>query len=196
MSSIATLPESGPKLGPGSGLDAGPDSSPGGAAPPDGARLHWWALEGLHESAPINRKFALRLDIVEESRARIGFDVTADSFHAAGAAHGTIYFKMLDDAAFYATNTLVTDHFLLTTSFNLQFPRPDPRGPSNCRWALEHWAKARVRHRIKAHRRCGQEDRPGDRHLHAIAHRVCGSCRLRRPPASREAFLGMTRRRR
>ena len=43
---------------------------------------------------------------------------------AAGAAHGTIYFKMLDDAAFYAANTLVTDRFLLTTSFNLHFSRP------------------------------------------------------------------------
>ena len=84
----------------------------------------------------------MRLDIVEESRARIGFDVTADSFHAAGAAHGTIYFKMLDDAAFYATNTLVTAHFLLTTSFNLQFLRPDPRGPSNCRW---RWNSGRKR---------------------------------------------------
>lgn len=45
-------------------------------------------------------------------------------FHAAGAAHGTIYFKMLDDAAFYAANTLVSDKFLLTTSFNLHFTKP------------------------------------------------------------------------
>ena len=56
------------------------------------------------------------------------FDVSADCFHAAGAAHGTIYFKMLDDAAFYAANTLVTDRFLLTTSFNLQFLRPIREG--------------------------------------------------------------------
>jgi len=49
-------------------------------------------------------------------------------FHAAGAAHGTIYFKMLDDAAFYAANTLVTDRFLLTTSFNLHFTKPVRRG--------------------------------------------------------------------
>ena len=31
---------------------------------------------------------------------------------------------MLDDAAFYAANTLVTDRFLLTTSFTLHFTRP------------------------------------------------------------------------
>jgi acyl-coenzyme A thioesterase PaaI-like protein len=35
---------------------------------------------------------------------------------------------MLDDAAFYAANTLVTDRFLLTTSFNLHFTRPVKAG--------------------------------------------------------------------
>ena len=35
---------------------------------------------------------------------------------------------MLDDAAFYAANTLVTDRFLLTTSFNLHFTRPVKSG--------------------------------------------------------------------
>ena len=36
--------------------------------------------------------------------------------HAANAAHGTIYFKMLDDAAFYAANSMVSDRFLLTNA--------------------------------------------------------------------------------
>jgi len=105
-----------------------PDPDPGGSAPLDNARLHWRALEGLYRFAPINRMFASRLTIIEQGRATIDFDVTPDCYHAAGAAHGTIYFKMLDDAAFYAANTLVTDRFLLTTSFNLQFLRPIREG--------------------------------------------------------------------
>lgn len=88
------------------------------------ARLHWRALEGLYASAPINAHFSSRLEIEREGFARILFDIDPKWFHAAGAAHGTIYFKMLDDAAFYAANTLVTDRFLLTTSFNLLFSRP------------------------------------------------------------------------
>ncbi len=36
---------------------------------------------------------------------------------------------MLDDAAFYAANSLVTDRFLLTTAFNLHFTRPMREGP-------------------------------------------------------------------
>ncbi len=89
-----------------------------------GADTHYRALERLYGSAPINSKFASSLEIVAEGRARITFDVTEGSYHAAGAAHGTIYFKMLDDAAFYAANTLATDRFLLTTSFNLHFTKP------------------------------------------------------------------------
>jgi acyl-coenzyme A thioesterase PaaI-like protein len=36
---------------------------------------------------------------------------------------------MLDDAAFYAANSLVTDRFLLTTAFNLLFTKPLGEGP-------------------------------------------------------------------
>lgn len=102
------------------------------ATPPDhrtgselqGAERHWRALEGLYASAPINSFFGSRLEITHEGVARIHFEVGESQFHAAGAAHGTVYFKMLDDAAFYAANTLVTDRFLLTTAFNLLFTRP------------------------------------------------------------------------
>lgn len=93
-----------------------------------GAQLHYRALERLYASAPINARFASRLEIVAEGHSRIAFGVTRDVFHAAGAAHGTIYFKMLDDAAFYAANSLATDRFLLTTSFNLHFTKPVREG--------------------------------------------------------------------
>jgi uncharacterized protein (TIGR00369 family) len=102
------------------------------ATPPDtrpsGAELHWRALESLYASAPVNRLFDSALTITGEGRSRIAFVVDERYYHAAGAAHGTIYFKMLDDAAFYAANTLVTDKFLLTTSFNLHFTRPVKKG--------------------------------------------------------------------
>ena len=93
----------------------------GGAS---GASIHYRALEALYASAPVNRLFDSRLEIVGEGHARIRFSVDERFHHAAGAAHGTIYFKMLDDAAFYAANAMVTDRFLLTTAFNLHFTRP------------------------------------------------------------------------
>ena len=94
------------------------------AAFPSGEQAHFRALERLYASAPINRMFNSRLFITEPGRSVIEFTVDEKVFHAAGAVHGTVYFKMLDDAAFYAANSLVSDRFLLTTGFNLLFTRP------------------------------------------------------------------------
>lgn len=93
-----------------------------------GAASHWRALESLYASAAINHLFESKLAIHGSGKARITFEITEDVFHAAGAAHGTVYFKMLDDAAFYAANTLVSDRFLLTTGFNLHFTKPVREG--------------------------------------------------------------------
>src|SRR3712207_1738814 len=102
-----------------------------------GAAAHFRALEALYRSAPVNGLFRSTLEIVEPGFARIRFDVDETLFHAAGAAHGTVYFKMMDDAAFYACNSLVTDRFLLTTAFNLLFTRPLRSGRATVegRWA-------------------------------------------------------------
>ena len=91
---------------------------------PTGQEAHLRALEALYASAPVNGLFASTLALPEAGQSEIRFTVTADSFHAAGAAHGTLYFKVLDDAAFYAANGLVSDRFLLTTAFNLHFTKP------------------------------------------------------------------------
>ena len=94
-----------------------------------GAQEHFRALERLYAEAPINRLFDSRLEITEAGRASIFFDVDDRYYHAAGAVHGTAYFKMLDDAAFYAANSLVSDRFILTTAFNLLFTKPLKSGP-------------------------------------------------------------------
>jgi acyl-coenzyme A thioesterase PaaI-like protein len=98
--------------------------------PPEaGAAAHFRALESLYAAAPINRLFESALEIPESGTARIHFTIGPRYYHAGGAAHGTSYFKMLDDAAFYACNSLVTDRFLLTTAFNLLFTKPLKEGP-------------------------------------------------------------------
>lgn len=108
--------------------------------PPDpaltGVDAHLRALEALYGSAPVNRMFESRLALPEAGRSIISFTVSPESYHAAGAAHGTLYFKMLDDAAFYAANGLVSDRFLLTTAFNLHFTKPmrDGEARAEGRW--------------------------------------------------------------
>ena len=103
---------------------------------PAGLDAHLRALESLYASAPINRSFESRLHLPEAGRSEISFGISERSFHAAGAAHGTLYFKMLDDAAFYAANSLVSDRFLLTTAFNLHFTKSMKSGEARAegRW--------------------------------------------------------------
>jgi uncharacterized protein (TIGR00369 family) len=95
-----------------------------------GAAAHFRALESLYRAAPVNRLFRSEIEILEPGVARIRFEVDEAVHHAAGAAHGTLYFKMMDDAAFYACNSMVSDRFLLTTAFNLNFTRPLKAGPA------------------------------------------------------------------
>lgn len=101
-----------------------------------GEEAHFRSLEALYRSAPINRQYQSELRIVGPGRSKIDFEVDEGSFHAAHAAHGTIYFKMLDDAAFYAANSLISDRFLLTTAFNLHFTKPMRGGAARAegRW--------------------------------------------------------------
>ncbi len=88
---------------------------------------HWRALERLYRSAPTNEYFrpAIRIG---EGVATITLDVRSDFFHAAGAVHGAVLFKLLDDAAYFAVNSLVTDGLVLTTEFSLHFFRPVSTG--------------------------------------------------------------------
>ena len=61
-------------------------------------------------------------------KATISLTIAEKYFHALGAIHGSVYFKLLDDAAFFAVNSIVEDKFVLTTSFNIKFLRPISSG--------------------------------------------------------------------
>ncbi|MGB9465148.1 MAG: PaaI family thioesterase [Candidatus Acidiferrum sp.] len=87
-------------------------------------RTHFEILVTMFESAPINKWFRPLLRIPEEGRAEIELPLREDFHHAAQAVHGAVYFKALDDATFFAAQSLVTDCFLVTSSFQLYFLRP------------------------------------------------------------------------
>src|SRR5690242_18913222 len=85
---------------------------------------HFRRLERMYASAPINEFFAPRLHIPEAGVAELRMVIRPDFHHAAHAAHGAVYFKALDDATFFAANSIVEDVFVLTVSFNLYLTRP------------------------------------------------------------------------
>ncbi len=81
----------------------------------------------LSEKARINAYFRPEIEI-GEARAIVRIPVREEFFHAADAVHGAVYFKALDDAAFFAASSLVQDVFLLTASFNTYLTRTVTEG--------------------------------------------------------------------
>jgi uncharacterized protein (TIGR00369 family) len=84
---------------------------------------HFRRLERMYHAAPVNAFYAPRLT-VSEGRAVLEMEVRRQFFHAAEAIHGSVYFKALDDATFFAVNSLVRDVLVLTVSFNIYLLRP------------------------------------------------------------------------
>jgi uncharacterized protein (TIGR00369 family) len=101
---------------------------------------HYRRLERMYLSAPINAHYRPSIHI-GEGCAQVTIAVRPELFHAADAVHGAIYFKLLDDAAFFAANSLVDDVFMLTVSFNVYLTRPVSAG--------EMKASGRVVHRSR-----------------------------------------------
>ena len=90
-------------------------------------KQHYSKLENMYLAAPINNFYHPSIKI-DESKCEIEILIKEDFFHAANAVHGSVYFKMLDDAAFFAANSLVEDVFVLTAKFETNFLRPITEG--------------------------------------------------------------------
>lgn len=84
---------------------------------------HFKKLERMYHDSPTNEYFGTRLS-VSDGGAEVTLEVRPDFHHAAGAMHGAVYFKALDDATFFAANSRVTDVLVLTARFEIDFLRP------------------------------------------------------------------------
>jgi uncharacterized protein (TIGR00369 family) len=88
---------------------------------------HHRRLERMYLSAPANEYYRPEIRI-DDGTAEVRLTVRPDFFHAAKAVHGSVYFKLLDDATFFAASSLVDDAFVLTASLNIYFLRPISAG--------------------------------------------------------------------
>ena len=85
---------------------------------------HFDRLLKMYELAPIHEFYkGIHMEL-EAKKATITLPVDKRYFHAAMSAHGSVYFKLLDDSAYFACQTEVKDFFIVTTSFNIQLLRP------------------------------------------------------------------------
>jgi uncharacterized protein (TIGR00369 family) len=84
---------------------------------------HYRKLERMYHAAPCNEYYKPRLNVAKGS-AELEIPITPNLYHAAGAAHGSVYFKAVDDAAYFATQSLVPEVFVLTTHLSVYLTRP------------------------------------------------------------------------
>jgi uncharacterized protein (TIGR00369 family) len=84
---------------------------------------HYRKLANMYLNAPCSEFYDPKIKI-SKGMAEIIIPIREDFFHAAGATHGSVYFKAMDEAAYFAVNSLVDDVFVLTVNFNIQIIRP------------------------------------------------------------------------
>lgn len=90
---------------------------------------HYRKMERMYLNANFNKLIFPSTQIeIRKGEADVSIEVEDTYHHALGAMHGAIYFKLLDDAAYFAANSLEEEYFLLTSSFNLHFIRPVSKG--------------------------------------------------------------------
>ena len=100
-------------------------------------REHFRKLERMYHAAPVNEYFQPILK-VSEGQAELEMPVRREFFHSAAAVHGSIYFKALDDVAFFAVSSLVTDVFVVTVSYNIYLTRPVSEGVLRAKGVVVH----------------------------------------------------------
>lgn len=81
----------------------------------------------MYQASPINVFYRPTIHL-SKGRAEITIDVSEKFFHSALAVHGSVYFKLLDDAAYFSVNTCETEVFVLTTAFTTYLTRPVSSG--------------------------------------------------------------------
>ena len=90
-------------------------------------KKHFQKIVKGYTSAPINNLYKPTMKL-ELGKCEIQIEILKKFHHSANSLHGSVYFKMLDDAAFLAANSYVEDIFLVTTSFTTYLTRPVSNG--------------------------------------------------------------------
>lgn len=89
--------------------------------------IHFNRLESMYAAAPVNKIYKPIME-VSKGESVIEIELSEKFHHSGGGVHGSVYFKMLDDSAFFAANSLEEEFFVLTTSFTTYITRPVASG--------------------------------------------------------------------
>ncbi|MCH2198072.1 MAG: PaaI family thioesterase [Flavobacteriales bacterium] len=84
---------------------------------------HYRRLEAIYDSAPVNNHFLRPTLLVKDGSSTLTIQFDKTHFHAGGGIHGARYFRLMDDAAYFAAASQEKEFFLLTLSFEVKLFR-------------------------------------------------------------------------
>lgn len=90
-------------------------------------QTHINRLKWIYRHNACNQYYTTEIEITERE-AELHLPIRPDYLHSGGVIHGSVYFKMLDDAATFAVSSIVMDFGIVTASFNIYFTRPVSEG--------------------------------------------------------------------
>jgi uncharacterized protein (TIGR00369 family) len=88
---------------------------------------HYQKLENMYHNHPLNKFYKAKISI-SENESEIILPIQDKFHHAASAVHGSVYWKLLDDSAYFSVNSIVKDVFVLTASFTIYLLSPISTG--------------------------------------------------------------------
>jgi uncharacterized protein (TIGR00369 family) len=88
---------------------------------------HHRKLENFFHTAKINEFYTPEIK-VSDRKTEISIQIEPKFFHAGHSVHGSVYFKLLDDACYFACQSVELSHFLVTSSFNIHYMAPVTEG--------------------------------------------------------------------
>jgi uncharacterized protein (TIGR00369 family) len=101
---------------------------------------HHRGLERAYAAAPVTRWMGTSVTI-GDGTATVTLPVRDEFHHFAAAVHGSLYFRALDDAAFFAASSRVPDVAVLTSSFDMHLFRPVAGGTLRAEGRVLHQAR-------------------------------------------------------
>ncbi|MHA1941693.1 MAG: PaaI family thioesterase [Candidatus Hodarchaeales archaeon] len=88
---------------------------------------HYTKLENMYHNHPLNKFYQAKVSI-DKKKSVVSLILKPAFHHAASSVHGSVYWKLLDDSAFFAVNSIVETFFVLTASFTIYLTKPVSSG--------------------------------------------------------------------
>ncbi|MBK7109724.1 MAG: PaaI family thioesterase [Bacteroidetes bacterium] len=107
--------------------------------------MHYRRLEQMFLKAPVTQLFKNSSIEIAPNKCMITWNVDSHFFHAGKSLHGAAYFKMLDDAAYFAAASLNDVQFILTKTFQVKFIRPVTGGLITAEGVAKSDAKGNIK---------------------------------------------------